>query len=338
MDVRDAVFAAQNAGLRSLTDLGQQYPQHVGVAARIVAAVVRTLEKPPEERAESSSDDEYDHGALSDTDLLSDLALLILRRMEIFPADVDMQRWGIRAGRCLLLPFHDAKANDATSFPDLIGTTNSYVQLVLKAMDKLAVNATVVLWACQDLAALLSLQRAFVGVISARGGVEVCAGAMRQHPDNQAIQRWAGQVLLLCMFWDVRLQEAAKNEGLLPHCKLVLQEFEDDSDDRDHPLVDIFTCILLMLEAVGKIHPANAELLTSRYDDGTLASIVSTEAVPNHLGAKLRYQAALTLTRFFRYIVSSKRMDIEGGESFLAVIKAVLARQNADRNSSHAMG
>ncbi|KAF0692960.1 Aste57867_16006 [Aphanomyces stellatus] len=332
LDAKDVVFAAQHAGMRSLHDLLMQYPFHPDVAARVAAAIVRTLHRPPDERNDSSSDDddEYDHGALRDADVLSDVVDVLFRRMESFAGHVDLQRWGIRAGSLLLLPF---VAAPTSAFAGLHSATTTFVQLVLKAMAKFAANSAVVLWGSQDLAALLVQQRQYVSVLAERGGIEVCVDAMRRHADNLSVQRWIGQVLLLCLFWDVRLQDAAKNEGLLLHCNTVLDQ-DSSAVGGGGPLVDILTCLRFMLEAIGKVHPGNSDLLLSRYDDGTTASIVSTEAVPNAVSGKQRHHAAITITRFFRYILSAKRTDMEAGSSFLAVIKAALAREHADNNAS----
>ncbi|ETV89173.1 hypothetical protein, variant [Aphanomyces astaci] len=334
MDTKDVVFATQQAGFLALLHLAQQYPQHVNVASHVAAAIVRIMQRhrqsPEQGRSGegSSSDDDDDvcePGAMHNPDVVSDLVNVMLKRMESFAGDVNMQRWGLRAVSCILLHEH-GKSPDA-AFQGLAGTTSTYVHLVLRAMAKMCANASVALWGSQQLTQLFTNHRQFISVMAERGGIEVCVDVMRTHTDNWLIQRWAGQVVLLCAFWDVRLQEAAKGEGLLHQCNSVLCAVSDESDADNNPMVDILLCLRLVMENVGKIHATNSDLLVSRYDDGTVASIISTDIIPNSLGGKVRHQAAITITRFFRFIVSSRRMDAGGGSSLLAVLKRVLAKQ-----------
>ncbi|ETW08735.1 hypothetical protein H310_01257 [Aphanomyces invadans] len=340
MDVHDVVFAAQRSGFRALLCLIQQYPQHVNVASYATAAIVRIMEKRRQSEdspahddkwsasSDDSDDDVCDHNAMHSSEIVSDLVDIVLKRMETFASDVNMQQWGTRAASCILM--HELNKPAETLLQGVVATTYTYVHLVLRAMSKLCANASMALWGAQDLANLFTKHRQFVSVMAERGGVEVCADVMRAHEDNLLIQRWGGQVVLLCVFWDARLQEVAKGEGLLHLSTRVLDDISDESDARNNALMDILLCLRLVMENVGKIHANNSELLVSRYDDGSFASIISTDVIPNSLGGKIRHQAAVTITRFVRYIVSSKRMETGGGGSLLAVLRLALARRCED--------
>ncbi|RHY97036.1 hypothetical protein DYB37_007485 [Aphanomyces astaci] len=117
MDTKDVVFATQQAGFLALLHLAQQYPQHANVASHVAAAIVRIMQRhrqSPEqgrsgEGSSSSSDDDDDvcePGAMHNPDVVSDLVNVMLKRMESFAGDVNMQRWGLRAVSCILLREH----------------------------------------------------------------------------------------------------------------------------------------------------------------------------------------------------------------------------------------
>ncbi|RHY27493.1 hypothetical protein DYB32_006732 [Aphanomyces invadans] len=115
MDVHDVVFAAQRSGFRELLCLIQQYPQHVNVASYATAAIVRIMEKRRQSEdspahddkwsasSDDSDDDVCDHNAMHSSEIVSDLVDIVLKRMETFASDVNMQQWGTRAASCILM-------------------------------------------------------------------------------------------------------------------------------------------------------------------------------------------------------------------------------------------
>ena len=84
-----------------------------------------------------------------------------------------------------------------------------------------------------------------------------------------------------------------------------------------------------MMQNCGLLSSANATLARMTYPDGAVATIVCTDAVANGVGGKRREVAAMTITRFFRHIVSLQRMG-SGPMSLLAVLQAVVARDEVD--------
>ncbi len=269
------MFAARNAGLRSIYNLCRQYPHHVEVASRCATAICRLLNTTT--HCDESSDSDTEHLESVDDELLVDTLVVLLRRMESYADDIQMQRWGIRAGSCILhLLYPDATNVSGTALPvklivmyvryclGLHSLTVSYVQLALIAMARFNTHHGIVQWGSEALALLLTHQSTnnylissrlceitydatqdqVVSVLAERGGIDILIDGMRQNVDNFEINRWAGQVILLSMFYDgmpllltfivmellvVTLQHTARQEGLYLHCEkiLKLEEIQD---------------------------------------------------------------------------------------------------------------
>ncbi|OQR96199.1 hypothetical protein ACHHYP_16583 [Achlya hypogyna] len=329
---KDVVLAARRAGLGALHDLLLHYALEVQVAMRGAMAVAYILTHDAVNSDDSCSDDEEALAArpdVSDYDLILDVWQLLLRRMESYPEHVDLQRWCIQAGRALYLRLLAIAPEKQSSFQN---TLTTFVTGLVKAADRFDSHHGLVLGACEALVELFRMQPALVGVVGDRGGIETVVAAMRLNRENLEVARACAQVLVLCCFADVTLQHAAKQEGLLPLCQALHGGADMAALGSESPLYDLLLCLQVILENCGRLSAANAALSRVSYSDGTTATIVCTDAVPNDVGGRRQQAAAMVITRFFRYLLSLRRMG-PGSMSLLAVLQAVLARENrADRD------
>ncbi|OQS06834.1 o-phosphoseryl-tRNA(Sec) selenium transferase-like [Thraustotheca clavata] len=307
---KDVVFETRHKGLLALYDLLVQYPSEISIAYRCIASIFYLLEHENDSDnsdGASSDDDEGCHQELENCDALLDTWTLILRRMESFQVHLDLQRWAIRAGGAL---YQKIMSISPDMKAQMQGTLIAFMSTMLKAMDRFIKHNCLILWSCQVLVDFIQTDCTLVGVFGDRGGIEIIVNAMRQSSENLEVNQSCAQVLILCCFHDASLQIAAKQENLLAHCHAILGCAEIESISKVSAVFDLFTCLQLMMENCGRISNANSTLSRILYRNNLAAYIICTDVIPNNIGSKRKQAAALTITRFFYYILSFKRMNV----------------------------